>query len=409
MRQIGRQLGVGAVIEGTIRRDGDRIRLSARLTGTHDGLTAWSEQYERKVADVFRLQDELSAAIVAALAPRLTGQLPARRQTADLESYDLYLRGRYLWHARGDSALRAAARLFAQAIERDPGFADAHAGLADALALLPVYGLTSADSALPIARREAERAVALDSVNADAYATLGLVAKSAGDWSGAERALRRSLALDPNGAAAHQWYGEVLVITGHPAEGATQVRIARRLDPLSPIVAAELSFMLALAGDSAAAFREGASAVELAPALWATHAFLGSAFVFSDRPGAAVAELARAVALDSNVTIFTGILGYALARAGRLDSARVVASRLENRALRHAASPAGVAIAYLGLGDATRALAWFERAVQERDQFLLAIGVSPRWFDPIRGDARFVTGARQLGLDPTLRAPPSAH
>src|SRR5512140_1054467 len=169
VRQIGRQLGVGAVLEGTIRRDGDRIRLSARLTGAHDGLTVWSEQYERKVADVFRLQDELSSAIVAALAPRLTGRLPARRQTADLEAYDLYLRGRYLWHTRGDSALRAAAGLFSQAIARDPGFADAHAGLADALALLPVYGLTSADSALPIARREAERAVALDSVNGDAY------------------------------------------------------------------------------------------------------------------------------------------------------------------------------------------------------------------------------------------------
>ena len=409
VRQIGRQLGVGAVLEGTIRRDGDRIRLSARLTGTHDGLTVWSEQYERKVADVFKLQDELSSAIVATLAPRLTGKLPARRQTADLEAYDLYLRGRYLWHTRGDSALRAAAGLFSQAIERDPGFADAHAGLADALALLPVYGLTSADSALPIARREAERAVALDSVNADAYATLGLVAKSAGDWAGAERALRRSLALDPNGAAAHQWYGEVLVITGHPAEGAAQVTMARRLDPLSPIVAAEMSFMLALAGDSAAAFREGAAAVNLAPTLWATHAFLGSAFVFSDRPGAAVAELARAVALDSNVTIFTGILGFALARAGRLDSARAVASRLEGRALQHAASPAGVAIAYLGLGDAARALTWFERAVRERDQFLLAIGVSPRWFDPIREDPRFVAGARQIGLDPTLRAPPSGH
>ena len=409
VRQIGRQLGVGAVLEGTIRRDGDRIRLSARLTGTHDGLTVWSEQYERKVADVFKLQDELSSAIVAALAPRLTGKLPARRQTADLEAYDLYLRGRYLWHARGDSALRAAAGLFAQAIQRDPGFADAHAGLADALALLPVYGLTSSDSALPIARREAERAVALDSLNADAYATLGLVAKSAGDWAGAERALRRSLALDPNGAAAHQWYGEVLVITGHPAEGAAQMTIARRLDPLSPIVAAELSFMLALAGDSAAAFREGASAVALAPTLWATHAFLGSAFVFSDRPAAAVSELAQAVTLDSNVTIFTGILGFALGRAGRLDSARTVAARLEARALRHAASPAGVAIAYLGLGDAARALTWFERAVEEKDQFLLAIGVSPGWFDPVRTDPRFVSGARRLGLDPALRAPALTH
>ncbi len=408
VREIGRRLGVGAVLEGTIRRDGNRLRLSARLTGTGDGLTVWSEQYERTMADVFQLQDELSSAIVSTLAPRLTGRLPAHRQTADLAAYDLYLRGRYLWHARGDSALRAAAGLFAQAIARDPGFADAHAGLADALALLPVYGLTSADSALPIARREAERAVALDSVNADAWSTLGLVAKSAGDWAGAERALRRSLSLDPNGAAAHQWYGEVLVITGHPVEGAAQVAIARRLDPLSPIVAAELSFMLALAGDSTGAFREGAAAVQLAPSLWATHAFLGSAFVFSDRPAAAVSELARAVSLDSNVTIFTGILGFALGRAGRLDSARAVASSLERRAVRHAASPAGVAVAYLGLGDTARALAWFERAVTERDQFLLAIGLSPRWFDPIRADPRFVAGARTLGLDPALRAPRSA-
>src|SRR5688572_3012885 len=168
VREIGQRLGVGAVLEGTVRRDGDRLRLGAQLTNTADGLSIWSDSYEREVEDIFEVQDELARAIVGALASRLAAggteaagapRHPARR-SRDLEAYDLYLRGRYFWHQRGDTALRTAAAHFEDAIARDPDFAPAHAGLADVLALLPVYGTTPADSVLPRARAEAERAIA---------------------------------------------------------------------------------------------------------------------------------------------------------------------------------------------------------------------------------------------------------
>jgi serine/threonine-protein kinase len=419
VREIGRRLGVGAVLEGTVRRDGRRLRLGAQLTNTADGLSLWSDSYAREVEDIFAVQDELAGAIVTALAPRLgrprnavpSAGVPSAgptRRTNDLEAYDLYLRGRFHWHQRGDSALRAAAALFEQAIARDPGFAAAHAGLADALALLPVYGSTPSDSALPRARVEAERAIALDSTLADAHTTLGLVHKSLGEWDRAERVLERALALDPESAAAHQWHGEILVITGRLREAATAMRKAHQLDPLSPVIAAELGYMLTLAGEPEAGFASGRQAIALAPQLWTGHAFLGSSFLFDGRVADAIAPLERAVELDRNVSLFRGVLAYAYARDGRQADARRLLAELEQEAARGgAASP--VSIAYIGLGDMPRALDWLERAAAARDPYLLAMSLTATWFDPLRRDPRFAPIARSLGLDPAIMARPTGR
>jgi serine/threonine-protein kinase len=419
VREIGRRLGVGAVLEGTVRRDGRRLRLGAQLTNTADGLSLWSDSYSREVEDIFEVQDELAGAIVTALAPRLVARDSASagstvssgatvKRTNDLEAYDLYLRGRYFWHQRGEAALRSAAALFEQAIARDPNFAAAHAGLADVLALLPVYGSTPADSALPRARAEAERAIALDSMSAEAYATLGLVHKSLGDWENAERVLARALALDPGSAAAHQWHGEVLVITGRLREAAAALRQAHQLDPMSPIIASELGYMLTLAGEPDAGFAMGRQAISLAPELWTGHAFLGSSYLFAGRVPDAIPPLERAVQLDRNVSLFRGVLAFAYARNGRTADARRLVGELEQEASRGgAASP--VAVAYVGLGDTGRALEWLERAVGAKDPYLLAMGLTPTWFDPLRADPRFGPLARALGLDPVIMARPTGH
>jgi serine/threonine-protein kinase len=411
VREIGERLGVGAVLEGTVRRQGSRLRLAAQLTNTEDGLTIWSETYEREVDDVFRVQDELARAIVAALAPRLASGSSAARviraatpPTDDLEAYDLYLRGRYFWHQRGEPALRQAAELFEQAVARDPEYAEAHAGLADALALLPVYGTTPADSVLPRARSEAERAVALDSTLANAHATLGLVLKTTGDWAGAERALRRAVALDSTAAETYQWYGEIMVITGRLPEAAAALRRARRLDPLSPIIAAELGYMLTLAGEPDSGVAAGRDAIALAPDLWTGHAFLGSSWLFQGRAREAIPELERAVQLDPAVTLFKGVLANAYASAGRSDDARRIVSELE-------ALPAGqstpLAVAYVGLGDTARALDHLEAAAASRDPYLLQMSLTPTWFEPIRSHPRFAAVARALGLDPGVMSRPA--
>ncbi|MEP7347884.1 MAG: protein kinase, partial [Gemmatimonadaceae bacterium] len=225
-REIARTLNVANVLEGTVRRAGDRLRVSTQLTNAHDGLSLWSESYERRMADVFQVQDDIAGSIAGAL--RLTlGERPSpngpRRGTADLAAYDLYLRGRFFWNQRGAVALQRAAGYFEQAIARDPKYAQAHAGLADALGLLPIYGTTPADSAYPLARAAVERALALDSTLAEAHTTLGLILKSTGKWDSAGAAFRRALALDSTYATAHQWYSENLIITGRPAEAVVEL------------------------------------------------------------------------------------------------------------------------------------------------------------------------------------------
>ena len=411
VREIGRRLGVGAVLEGTVRREGNRLRLAAQLSNAADGLSLWSESYEREVKDIFEVQDELAGAIVAALAPRLVTAGGARaapaaapgRRSRDLAAYDLYLKGRYFWHQRGEAALRSAATRFEEAIARDPGFAAAHAGLADALALLPVYGATPSDSVLPLARAHAERAIALDSTLAEAHTTLGLVHRTTGDWALSERALRRALALDPTSAAAHQWHGEVLVITGRLAEAAAELRQAHQLDPLSPIIAAEQGYMLTLAGEPEAGIAAGRRAVALAPDLWTGHAFLGSSHLFAGDPASAVPELERAVALAPEVSLFRGVLALAYAGTGREADARRLAAALEKEAAAGgAASP--VSVAYIGLGELPRALDWLERAAAARDPYLLQMSLTATWFDPLRADPRFAGVARALGLDPAIMA-----
>ena len=410
VREIGRRLGVGAVLEGTVRREGKRLRLSAQLTSTADGLTVWSERFERNLADVFAVQDELAGAIVAALAPRLgdaAASRAAERRTTNLEAYDLYLRGRYQWHQRGEQSLLRAADLFERAIARDPSYAQAHAGLADALVLLPVYGRTPADSVLQIARREAEQAVALDSLLPDAWTTLALVHKSSADWAGAERALERALALDPSSVAARQWYAEVLTITGRVDSAVVLIGEAARLDPASAIIAGEHGYMLALSGAGEAGILEARRAAGLAPDLWIMHAFLGCTYLFAGVPGPAVPSLEQALQLERSSTLFTGILAYAYARTDRYADAWRVVKELE-AGKGGAASPAALAVAYMAVGDTARGLDALERAVTERDQYLLAMGLTGNWFDAVRESPRFVVVAERLRVSPSVVRNPAA-
>ena len=410
VREIGRRLGVGAVLEGTVRREGQRLRLSAQLTSTADGLTVWSERFERNLADVFAVQDELAGAIVAALAPRLgtdAGRRVVERRTPSLEAYDLYLRGRYQWHQRGEQSLLRAADLFERAIARDPSYAEAHAGLADALVLLPVYGRTPADSVLPLARREAEQAAALDSMLPDAWTTLALVHKAGADWTGAARALERALALDPASVAARQWYAEVLTITGRVDSAVVLIGEAARLDPASAIIAGEHGYMLALSGAGEAGIVEARRAAALEPDLWITHAFLGCTYLFARVPGPAVPSLERALVLEKGSTLFTGILAYAYARSDRYADAWRVVKELE-AGKEGAASPAALAVAYMAVGDTARGLDALERAVTVRDQYLLAMGLTGNWFDAVRDSPRFAAVAERLRVSPSMVRSPAA-
>lgn len=408
-REIARTLNVANVLEGTVRRAGDRLRVSTQLTNAHDGLSLWSESYERQMADVFEVQDDIAGNIAGALRLTLGERSTterARRGTADLAAYDLYLRGRFFWNQRGAAQLQRAAGYFEQAIARDPDYAQAHAGLADALGLLPIYGSTPADSAYPLARAAAERALKLDSTIAEAHTTLGLILKSTGKWDSAGAAFRRALALDSTYATAHQWYSENLIITGRPAEAVEELTRARALEPLSSIVSAELSYSLGLAGRYDEAIAAGRRAIELDSTLWAGHAFLGFVYLFKGDAKAALPELQAAVRLGPEIDPLVGALAYAHARAGQSDSARALIAPVEIRASRPGGSPVALAMAYAGLGDREKALSWLERGARERDPWLYAMSINAPVYASLWPDPRFADVARTMGLDPAAMTRP---
>jgi serine/threonine-protein kinase len=415
-REIAKTLNVSSLLEGTIRRSGDRLRVAAQLTNANDGLAIWSDIYERKMKDVFQVQDDIARSIAGALrvalAPSPDGKkgLPAGTVpagTEDMVAYDLYLRGRYFWHQRGNDALHRAAEYFGQAIDRDPTFARAYAGLADALGLLPIYGTTPADSAFPLARRAAEKALSLDSTLAEAHTTLGLILKSTGEWEAAAAEFRRSLALDSTYATGHQWYAEVLIITGRVRDAVAQLERARELEPLSPVINAELGYALGLAGRYQEGILAGQRAVELDSTLWTGHAFLAFTHAFAGEYPAAVAGFQRAVRLGQGLDPLLGALAFSLAKTSQTDSARAVIASAETRAKGRGGSPIAMAMAYTGLGDRDRALAWLERAAQEKDPWLYAMSINAPIFDAIRGDPRFAEAAKTMKLDPAAMSKPS--
>ena len=404
-QEVANTLNVSHVLEGTVRRSGGRLRVSTQLTNAADGLALWGDTYERQMRDVFQVQDEITGSIVSALRLRLaagtaTQQRRGESGTTNLDAYDAYLKGRYFWYQRGADALHRAAGYFERAIALDPSYARAHAGLADALALLPVYGATPADSAYPLARREAERALALDSSLAEAHTTLGLILKSAGQWEPSARAFAHALALDSTYAPAHQWYGETLLITGRVREAVTQLRRAEALEPLSPVISAELGYALALAGDHAGGVAAGRRAIELDSTAWTGSAFLALVYLFHDDAGSALPLALRAVQLAPNVDPLKGILAYAQAKAGHADSARALVTELEAHQRQRGGALTALAMAHAGLGDTSESLTWLERAAREHDAWLYAMSINAPIYAALRNDPRFAGVARTMGLDP---------
>ncbi|MGH7702318.1 MAG: protein kinase domain-containing protein, partial [Gemmatimonadales bacterium] len=233
-REAGRRLGVGAVLEGSVRRSGNRLRVSAQLVNTGDGYELWSDSYDRDLADVFQVQEEIARSITAALRIRLAAGADSTaraRPTSDLEAYDLYLKGRFAWNQRTETSMQEAARYFEQAVARDSGFSRAWAGMADAYVLLPQYASQSPTTTWPRAKVAALRAIALDSASAEAYSALAYgTMLYEWDWAGSERTFQRALAADSTYATAHHWYADYLAGRGRLEEALTQMKQAQALD-----------------------------------------------------------------------------------------------------------------------------------------------------------------------------------
>ncbi|MEO7793641.1 MAG: protein kinase [Thermoanaerobaculia bacterium] len=392
----GRALGVAAVLDGTIQRSGDRIRLRAQLLRVSDGSFLWSGTFEEDLAGIFTMEDELAVRMAEALRPALsTGERAAltRHEATDPVAFEHYLAGRYLWGRRDGESLKKAVAELELAVAREPGFARAHAALGDALAMLPDY---AGKDLYDRARYHAEEALRLDPRLADAHLVLALIAHNHDlDWARADACYQRALAIEPNNAMGLHRYGEILVVWGAFDRGLEFLRRARELDPVSAVVGADLAKGYWFAGRNAEAEREARAVVQDEPAFALGHLYLGLSLMALGREAEGVAELRRNAELDST-PLSLGVLGWALAKSGDRISAEQVMAQIRGLSDHAVGKDFAQACILIGLEEDTAALDALARTVAGR-VYVFGLDTSPV-FEPLRGDPRFVALLRSVGL-----------
>jgi TolB-like protein/tetratricopeptide (TPR) repeat protein len=396
--ELGQALGIGRILEGTVQREGNRMRVTARVTNADSGVMVWSDMYERELKDVFRVQDEISSAIADALGTQLaqTPDSNSTRGTSDDAAYDVYLRGMHFFEQRGAVALRRAQDYFQKAATQDPKFARAHAGIAAVYSLLPLYSPMSVDDAFGPGNAAATRAIQLDSTLAEAYASRGLLLTSQFRWADGERDYQRALTLDPRYAAAHQWYGEQLMARGRTREAVEQLQRAATLEPLSAVIASSYAMALAMAKRDADAVAQARRGIEIDSALFVPRLALGFVHMLGGRPADAVKELEPAMALSGGTSLSRGLLGSAYAAAGRRQNADAIAQQLMTA--RDGDALASLGLVQIGLGDTAQALTNLDRAARTHAAFFTQASLSAAFYDPVRSNPRFAGILRAVGL-----------
>jgi serine/threonine-protein kinase len=392
VRAIGALLGASVVLEGTVRKSGQRLRVTAQLTSTDDGRLLWSERYDRTLEDVFELQDEIARTIVNTLRATSFAELVApqqKRYTENVAAYGLYLRGRHAWNKRTQESVAEAIDYFEQAIAADPRYALAYTGLADAYALHVDYRSVPVHEGFARAKEYARKALELDERVAEAHNSLAWVLFIYDwDWKGAEREFRRSIELDPRYATAHQWYAMLLASQRNLQEALIEAHTAQELDPTSISVRRSLGYTYFYARRYDMARYHFDRALAMDPAADESRRVLGLALSVDGQHEEAVRTLRGAAELRSAGVYTVATLGFALGRAGNTSEARTVLADLEARAARDYVSPVALAMIHLGLGESDRALYWAEHALAERRGWLAYLHVNPV-VDPLRGSPRF--------------------
>lgn len=405
VQEMAGRLGVAFLLEGTVQREGERLRVTVRLVNGSDGFTAWSNLYERTTDDLLTVQAEIASEIAEAIRGDVAGSAAsdsaaavAGSGTRDLGAYNDYLRGHFLLERRGDEGLRQAAEAFRSAIGRDSGFARAWAELAQTYAVMPLHGAVARETVWPQAVNAARRALALDSTLAPAHAALGVIYNGELRWAEARAELEQAIRLDSSYTPAFQWLGENALANGDLALAVGTFARAVHLDPASPIVGAVHALALGVNGQLDSAIAKAQTAVSRDPALMASRLMLGTIYLYASRPQDAVRELEAARAAAPNAPIVLGALGFAYARSGNLAGAAALADSLARDVDRPGAWSA-LAKVRLGLGDTAGALDALERALAARDPFFASEPLAAPIFDPLRPDPRFTRLLTAAGLD----------
>jgi serine/threonine-protein kinase len=403
LRQVAAELGVDAVVEGSVLWSGERIRVSAQLSDAAEDRTLWAESYERDLADVLALQRELATAISQEVRVQLTTdertRLQAPAAAVDPVAYESYLQGRQSLAQPGAASARKAMELFRRAIARSPNYAQAYAGLSSAYFRLGTVELGRPSAEMKaLAEAAANRALALDDGLAEAHAALGSVQLTRWQWDAAERSLTRAIATDPSHVRAHVVLSQFFTFFERAVEAVEQARTAQALDPFSARTRGHLAYALLNGRRYEEALAEFRQASEMDPndgwVLWN----LGVTYAELGRFEEAIAALERAVSLSKGSPAFLGSLGNACARAGRRERALAIRDELTALAQKDYVTPAAFVLLYAGLGDKERAFEWLEKAAADQTNLMQFLRVYPP-LDPLRSDPRFAAMVRRVGLD----------
>jgi serine/threonine protein kinase/tetratricopeptide (TPR) repeat protein len=397
----GRELRVEAVIEGSVQRVGDRIRVTVQLVSVRDGAPLWAETFDENFTNIFAVQDRISEQVAQSLTLTLNTaerELLTKRYTENSEAYQLYLKGRYFWNKRTGEGMKRGIEYFDQAIRIDPNYALAHAGLADSYNVLGQFGELAPDEAMPRAKAAALRALEIDDTLAEAHASLAMVYEVyEWDWAGAETQFKRAIELNPNYANAHHWYAMFLSAAGRHDEALAEIRRAKEIDPVSLIVSTNEGWILFCARQYDSAIEQLQKSIEMDPSFANAHYKLALVYEAKGMYKEAVEEFLKHEPLSGTSQEKVATLRAAYSESGWEGFCQQQLERLKKAATEGYVSPKYFVLTYLQLGEKDRAFEWLEKAYQERGEVLLYLKVDPR-FDPLRSDPRFSDLLRRVEL-----------
>jgi tetratricopeptide (TPR) repeat protein len=402
----GRDLGSDYVIDGSLRRVGGRLRVTAQLLNVHEGVTRWAEHFDEDSTDVLQIEDSISEQVAAALLPQLTRdeqrQL-SKRGTDSSEAFEAYLRGRYYWSSYTEAGLAKALDCYKHAIELDPEYALAYTGIADYYNWLGVFGVKPFAECSLAAKEAAAKAAELDPGSAEAWSALGFATTCHDfDWSTAETYLRKAIDINPNYATGHHWYGFHLLMDGRFDEALTEMLRARELDPMSPSIIQALGwcyYQMRRFDDSVRTYR---SMVDATPEFAYGLATYSWTLRHAGDPDEAITMAEKGLELSSGGQFYVNCLGAAYAAAGRQKEAGEILHRLRQMSAHSYVSPYHLALIHLHLGERAEALKLLDEAYAIRDGWIVWLGVEPQW-DPLRGEPAFERILRDIQLAPQRR------
>jgi len=393
LREIAKQLGVANILEGSVQKAADQVRVNVQLINALNDAHLWGDVYDRKLTDIFAVESDIAKTIADTLQAKLTGeekQSISSQPTSDLTAYELYLKGRSLWRRRSGDNIPKAIAFYEQAIARDPNYALAYAGMAEAYVVLPWFTGTVPRDATPKAKAAALKAVQLDDNLAEAHTALADVLFDDFDMAGSISEFQRAIALNPNYATAHHWYGsDPLRAIGRFDEAIAEGKRAIELDPLSPVINLDLGRTLMMARHYDEAIAQLRKTLEIDPTFFYAHLNLGIALQLKGDLPAAIAEYTKAQQLTDNNLGARVLLVAAKARSGEKDAATRMLAELEELSRHRSVHPYWRALLYLSLENREQAIRWLEQAIADHDGLnIIWIKVDPL-LDPLRGDPRF--------------------